>query len=49
MFTPGVSRSEVVNVVAPERRARNAAVCGMSCMGPIAPAAESRGWNFVSA
>ena len=39
----------MVNVVAPERLARNVAVWGMSCIRPTAPAGEVRVSNFVSA
>ncbi len=39
----------MVNVVAPERLARNVAVSGMSCISPTAPAGDVRGSNFVSA
>ena len=39
----------VVNVVAPDRWARNSAVWGRICISPTAPAEEVRGSNFVSA
>ena len=50
MLTAGVHRSETVNEVAPERRARNSAVGGLDLHQPLArrsaTCAES---NFVSA
>ncbi len=42
MLTCGVARSEVTNFVPPERRAMSAAVAGVICMRPSAPALEVR-------
>jgi len=38
-----------VKLVAPDLRARNSAVSGISCISPSAPAEDGRASNFVSA
>ena len=49
MLIAGCARSARLNVVAPERCARNSAVAGSICISPSAPVGEVRGSNFVSA